>query len=119
MIEGRFDSEASSADPGDSSCNGADAFDRIEKQVECFAGTQWDEGNVLPVQMYGQANRATSVFASTGIFPDSSVDSGLQGFEPRRTSFWLGARIVEFGLLSPLGTRKVLALNDYKRIEMP
>lgn len=82
-LEGRFDSDASSADPGDISVNGADAFGQVEKQVEFFAGTQWDEGNVLSVQMYDQASHAKFGFASIGIFLDSSVDSGLQGFEPR------------------------------------
>jgi hypothetical protein len=83
LMEGRFDSEASSADPGDISFNGADAFDQIEKQVECFAGTEWNEGNVLSVQMYDQANQATFGFASIGIFPDDGADSGLQDFEPQ------------------------------------
>ncbi|EHA20578.1 hypothetical protein CBS63078_2490 [Aspergillus niger] len=83
LMEGRFDSEASSADPGDITFNGADAFGQIESQVECFAGTEWNEGNVLSVQMYDQANHATFGFASIGIFPDNSVDSGLQGFEPQ------------------------------------
>lgn len=83
LMEGRFDSSASSADPGDISFNGAAAFDKIEHQVECFAGTQWDEGNVLSVQMHDNANRATFGYASIGIFADNSVDSGLEKFGPR------------------------------------
>ncbi|KAF4221580.1 hypothetical protein CNMCM5878_008828 [Aspergillus fumigatiaffinis] len=83
LMEGLFDSEASRADPGGISFNGADAFGQIERQVECFAGTQWNEGNALSVQMYDQANRATFGYASIGIFPDNSVDSGLQDFGPR------------------------------------
>ncbi|KAE8393876.1 hypothetical protein ETB97_011821 [Aspergillus alliaceus] len=83
LMEARFDSEASGADPGDISFKGAEAFGKIEKQVECFAGTEWNEGNVLSVQMYDQANKATFGFASIGIFPDDSVDSGLKDFGPR------------------------------------
>jgi hypothetical protein len=83
LMEARFDSEASVADPGDISFKGAEAFGKIEKQVKCFAGTEWNEGNVLSVQMYDQANKATFGFASIGIFPDDSVDSGLKDFEPR------------------------------------
>ncbi|GFF80417.1 hypothetical protein IFM61392_10432 [Aspergillus lentulus] len=83
LMEGRFDSEASGADADDNSLNGADVSDQIERQVECFAGTQWSGGNVLSVQMYDQANHATFGYASIGIFPDNSVDSGLQDFGPR------------------------------------
>ncbi|KAL4801954.1 hypothetical protein BDV18DRAFT_164464 [Aspergillus unguis] len=40
LMEGRFDTSASLADDGDISFNGAEAFGQIEKQVECFAGTE-------------------------------------------------------------------------------
>lgn len=82
LMEGRFDTEASLADPGDISFDGGESFDRIEKQVECFTDTDWKEGNVLSAQMYDKANDATFGYASIGIFPDDSVDSGLQDFEP-------------------------------------
>lgn len=83
LMEGRFDTSASLADSGDISFDGAEAFGQIEKQVECFAGTEWNEGNVLSVQMFDNANHATFGYASIGIFPDNSVDSGLQDFEPQ------------------------------------
>ena len=83
LMEARFDSEAAAADPGDITFNGAEAFDQIEKQVECFTGDGWNEGNVLSVQMYDQANQATFGYGSVGIFPDNGVDSALEDFTPR------------------------------------
>lgn len=83
QMEARFDQEASNSDPGDISFDGAGGFDQNEKQVECFTGTEWNEGNVLSVQMYDKANEATFGYASVGSFPDNSVDSGLQDFGPQ------------------------------------
>ncbi|KAJ9292854.1 hypothetical protein DTO271G3_8301 [Paecilomyces variotii] len=82
LFEGRFDSEASNADPATISFDAAGAFDQIESSVEYYTGGSWPDGKVLSVQMYDQANQATFGFASIGIFADNSVDSGLEGFEP-------------------------------------
>ncbi|KAL4777809.1 hypothetical protein BDW60DRAFT_10387 [Aspergillus nidulans var. acristatus] len=83
LMEDRFDTSASLADSGDISFNGAKAFDQIEKQVECFVGTEWNEGNVLSVQIYDDTNHATFQYASIGMFLDDSLGSGLQDFEPQ------------------------------------
>lgn len=83
LMEARFDSEASRADPGDISFSGADAFSKIESQMECFVGTAWNAGHVLSVQMFDQANKATFGYGSMGLFPDHSVDSALKSFGPR------------------------------------
>lgn len=82
IMEGRFDSDASNADPTTISLDAAGAFDQIESSVECAVGTEWQEGNVLSVQMYDQANEATFGFASIGMFADSSTDSNLEDFSP-------------------------------------
>ncbi|KAJ4393341.1 hypothetical protein N0V93_002549 [Gnomoniopsis smithogilvyi] len=82
IMEGRFDGEASSADPGTIQFDAAGGFAQIESSVDCGVGSDWREGNVLSVQMYDQANQATFGFASIGMFPDNSVDSGLEGFQP-------------------------------------
>lgn len=73
LMEARFDSEAA-ADPGDIAFNGGE---------ECFAKDGRNEGNVLSVQMYDQANQATLGYSSVGIFPDNGVDSALEDFTPR------------------------------------
>ncbi|KAH8889243.1 hypothetical protein GQ53DRAFT_870292 [Thozetella sp. PMI_491] len=82
LMEGRFDSGASLADPYDVSFDGAAAFDQVDSEVQCGMNGNWPDGSVMSVQMYDQANSATFGFASIGMFPDNSVDSGLQGFEP-------------------------------------
>lgn len=82
LMEGRFDGEASNADPQTISFDAAGGFGQIESSVECGVGANWQEGNVLSVQMYDQANEATFGFASIGMFADDSVDSGLEGFTP-------------------------------------
>ncbi|ORY70931.1 uncharacterized protein BCR38DRAFT_415495 [Pseudomassariella vexata] len=82
LMEGRFDSSASLADPADIEFDGAGAFNQIETAIECGLGDSWPDGNVMSVQMYDQANEATFGFASIGLFADNSVDSGLEDFEP-------------------------------------
>lgn len=82
IMEGRFDSEASSADPQAISFDAAGAFDQIESAVECGVGSEWEDGTVLSVQMYDQANQATFGFASIGMFADNGVDSDLEAFTP-------------------------------------
>lgn len=84
LMEGRFDSSASLADPATIEFDGAGAFDQVESEIECFMndnGDSWPDGNVMSVQMYDQANEATFGFASIGMFADNSVDSGLENFE--------------------------------------
>ena len=88
LMEARFASEAAAADPGDITFNGAEAFDQIEKQVECFTGDGWNEGNVLSVQMYDQANQATFGYGSVGIFPDNGVFSTGGLYSPRYAINW-------------------------------
>lgn len=83
LMEGRFDSGASLADPATISFDGAGGFGQIDDEIQCGMGSDWPDGNVMSVQMYDQANEATFGFASIGMFADNSVDSGLEGFEPQ------------------------------------
>ncbi|KAL4756794.1 uncharacterized protein BDW70DRAFT_172115 [Aspergillus foveolatus] len=75
--------ELISRDMGETGVHFTISYADRKKQVECFVGTEWNEGNVLSVQMYDDANHAMFGYASIGMFPDDSVDSGLQDFEPQ------------------------------------
>lgn len=82
LMEAWFDLEAATADPSNIIFNRAEAFNQIEKQVECFTGDGWNEDNILSVQMYNQVNQAMFGYGSVDIFPDNGVDSALEDFTP-------------------------------------
>jgi len=82
IMEGRFDGDASNADPATITFDADSGFDQVESALECGMGDSWEDGSVVSVQMYDTANEATFAFGSIGIFADNSVDSGLEDFEP-------------------------------------
>ncbi|KAL1624343.1 hypothetical protein SLS56_007882 [Neofusicoccum ribis] len=82
VFEGRFDGEASRADPGDISFDAAGAYDQVEDSVKCFVGNEWPAGNVLSAQFYDTQNEGTFGFASLGVFENNDQDSELQDFKP-------------------------------------
>ncbi|KAH8656704.1 hypothetical protein BGZ60DRAFT_507933 [Tricladium varicosporioides] len=82
LMEARFDTGASNADPANPSFDAAGGYQQIENEVACFAGKTWQPGQVLSAQFYDNDARATFGFASLGIFENNGADSTLQGFTP-------------------------------------
>ena len=86
VVEARFDSEASNADPASIQLDAANAFGTIESTLECFVsanGNDIKDGQVLSMQFLDNANQATFGFGSVGIFPDADLGGVLKDFTPR------------------------------------
>lgn len=85
VVEGRFDSEASLADPGNIQLDAANAFNTIESTLECFLApdANYKDDHVLSMQYLDNANRATFGFGSIGIFPQADLNGKLRDFTPR------------------------------------
>lgn len=85
VVEARFDTQASMADPGNIQLDAANAFGTIESTLECFVGPNGKikDDHVLSMQFLDNANKATFGFGSVGIFPDASLNGKLKDFTPR------------------------------------
>ncbi|KAI1816358.1 hypothetical protein GGS20DRAFT_241238 [Poronia punctata] len=83
LFEGRFDESAHEADPDNPQFDAAGGFQQIEDAVKCFAGGDWQAGQVLSAQFYDDNSHSTFGFASVGVFENHDADGPLQDFAPQ------------------------------------
>lgn len=61
ILEGRFDAEAATADPGNPTVDAAEMFGAAEDTLHCvFDGNPWDTNSLIDMQFYDDDNRATA-----------------------------------------------------------
>jgi hypothetical protein len=84
LVEGRFDHSATQADPGNIEVDAAEMFPVAEDTLHCaLGGDGWPLDQVLDVQFYDDANRATFGYASVGVFGDAGPEGDLGNLEPQ------------------------------------
>ena len=61
ILEGRFDAEASRADPGQPTVDAAEMFGAAEDTLHCvFDSNPWDTNSLIDMQFYDDTNQATA-----------------------------------------------------------